>query len=283
MRCRACYQHGHNRASCPTEKARIESLRSTYGDDHYAVSNYDRKKESRKVRTCSYCSNSDHNRRNCEVLASDRTRLIAVQASFRARYINALCKTGFIPGTVVKHSFDGYVSRKQANVEGTFLILAPYYSMINFNGFGAFSMKSKFLGGDLSVLEDRPWRLQSCKNYQVVPPFGNSITYNLNSDYRAFERQYFDIVLAEGCEQTFRNSIPQSFLDGTDNIDEFFASGNRNSIGKDHDSFLSSIEGYENSNRFNWLEENSLSYCEATSDLEKFEATILAQQARFDW
>lgn len=282
MRCRACYQHGHNRVSCPTEKARIENLRSTYGSDHYAVAHYDTRNESRKNKSCSYCGGRDHNRRNCSPMAEDRARLANVQASYRRRYIAALCETGFVPGSLVRSKslvWGGANGCEDFYVESLYLITAPMYDRINFDTYGTSAMMTKHLNSDDGISKvSRQWQVHNIKNYMVVPAFQNDIKQSLENEYRRFPEDRFDIVIAPGCIETFQDSIPATFLNGTDNLDNYFQP--KGTLAKDRAQFLNSIEEYENTNRYNWIEKNSFAYSSTIQDLSAFEAAIAANHAR---
>jgi len=272
MRCRTCHQHGHNRASCPTEKARIENLRSTYGSDHYAVARADAKAESRKNKSCSYCNGKDHNRRNCSILTSDRSRLAAVQASYRRRYLAALCETGFVPGSVVKHHHTEWINGEDQSFETVHLVTGANFAGINFDNYGCTALESKFLGGEVPAGLSE-WNLRSVKHHQIIPGFANNIRSNLSSSYRRFNREYFDIVIAPGCVETFMRSIPASFLDGTSNLENYFEN-KRGVFGRNHSNFASMIESYEGSSRFDWMEANANAYSAMTEDLSVLEQAI---------
>lgn len=106
VRCSYCHQPGHNKSSCPQYAARIEELRADYGDDHYAVTAYDYKKNKRKAsgkyRRCSYCGESGHNRKTCVALKSDVLKVKAKNAAYRQGVYEAMVKHGIFTGAVVE-------------------------------------------------------------------------------------------------------------------------------------------------------------------------------------
>jgi len=100
----------------------------------------------------------------------------------------------------------------------------------------------------------------------------------LENEYRRFPEDRFDIVIAPGCIETFQDSIPATFLNGTDNLDNYFQP--KGTLAKDRAQFLNSIEEYENTNRYNWIEKNAQAYSSTIQDLSAFEAAIAANHAR---
>ena len=60
VRCGNCYETGHNKASCPKLKERVERLKEQGLDDHWIVREHDRKAAARTARAtgkrvCAYC------------------------------------------------------------------------------------------------------------------------------------------------------------------------------------------------------------------------------------
>ena len=106
VRCGYCRQPGHNKSSCPQYAARIEEIRGEYGDDHYAVSAYDYKKNKRKAsgktRSCSYCGEQGHNRKTCAVLKSDMFEVKAKNTEYRKGVFNAMVRHGIFTGAIVE-------------------------------------------------------------------------------------------------------------------------------------------------------------------------------------
>lgn len=276
MRCRVCRQPGHNRASCPTVKARIEELRAAYGSDHYSVANYDAKRQSSKTKTCTYCAGEDHNRRNCSIIKQDRIRLSAVQASYRRRYIAALIETGFVPGSVVKRTNVEHFSRQECHFDTLHLVVGANLSNINFDNYGVVSLESKFLGGEIpSGFSD--WQIRGFKHHQVIPGFGNNIKADLASNYRRFRPEHYEMVIAAGCPDTFLKSLPKTFVEGTDNLDHYFEN-KRGSFGRTHNQFVYSIEPYEETSRFDWLENNAVAYSSTVQDEAAYQRAIEANR-----
>lgn len=105
--CSYCHQAGHNRSSCPAYKQEIESLRATYGDNHYQVRVYDERKARRarasKSRSCSFCGSKDHNRRSCPKLKNEMETYRARNAVYRTKYLQNMIIHGWGPGALVRH------------------------------------------------------------------------------------------------------------------------------------------------------------------------------------
>lgn len=222
--CRACGAAGHNRASCPTNKARIEELRAEYGSDHWQVSNYDAKRKRSTTRTCSYCRASDHNRAACSVMKSHKESVRPHVAAFRQAFIDNLCKIGRVPGTIALH--------QQSNeLSNMYLIEKIEYDQVS-----PWSGKTSnpcvvrglsLVGPGKENVEDRyvRWYLNE----------SGSIPASLHSFFDYEGRPRVDAVVAAGCTETFRKSIPKSWMDA-ENID-FLFENSRNSIGRTENIF----------------------------------------------
>jgi hypothetical protein len=106
VHCSYCHQRGHNKSGCPEWKAKIESLRASYGDDHYRVARYDAKKASRAAsvskRKCSYCGEQGHNRAGCSKLKAAMESFRGRNVEYRQNVLNALIENGIGPGAMVK-------------------------------------------------------------------------------------------------------------------------------------------------------------------------------------
>ena len=106
--CGYCGDTGHNRSTCPQEKASIEKTRER-DPDNYRVRWYDSaqaaRKESRKYaaanRSCSYCSQSGHNRRSCSTLKQDKHYAVIANAEERVKILDYMRTEGIGVGALM--------------------------------------------------------------------------------------------------------------------------------------------------------------------------------------
>ena len=101
VRCRYCYQQGHNRAGCPDLKQRMQARLEADPHDWQATEYFEKKNRTRK-RTCSYCTAKGHNRKTCSVLKDDRHFLVKKLADARSVVLDAFEKEGFGVGSLVR-------------------------------------------------------------------------------------------------------------------------------------------------------------------------------------
>ena len=105
VHCTYCHDKGHNKASCPDLKQRIEDLRAKHGDDYYAVRTYDLKKAKRKAsgknRKCSYCDEGGHNRATCTTLKENMEETRGKNSEFRKSFYRHLIRLGAGVGAIV--------------------------------------------------------------------------------------------------------------------------------------------------------------------------------------
>ena len=132
VRCRYCYNNGHNRRSCPTLKAEAEKLIAEGREDHYVVRDYQRLEERKanQKRQCSYCKHLDydrraehdggvheesfkHNKRTCTVRKKDIAEFHHKNIEYRKGVVEQFNETGFAPGALVKH-------QRYSNADPTF-------------------------------------------------------------------------------------------------------------------------------------------------------------------
>ena len=117
--CSHCYDTGHNKRTCP---ARKEQLESRLAAEPEGLGNYYARSLARMTgtnpvtgeevsrryegngRTCSYCTESGHNRRKCETLASDRRRYAALTLTARQSARSLLMERGIGVGAMIKHT-----------------------------------------------------------------------------------------------------------------------------------------------------------------------------------
>ena len=101
-RCSYCHGLGHNKAGCPTYKARVEEWREAYGDEHPWVAAYDRKKaKKRGPRKCSYCSEQGHTRRTCSTLKEHMATTKEQNKAYRKMFLEAMHRNDVSVGAMV--------------------------------------------------------------------------------------------------------------------------------------------------------------------------------------
>jgi len=106
--CGYCHESGHNRSTCPTEKARVESIRETRPES-WTVAEYDRRQERRKEtraravasRTCTYCGDAGHNRRSCSTLKDHLHRAHTANRIARADILRYMREQGIGVGAMM--------------------------------------------------------------------------------------------------------------------------------------------------------------------------------------
>ncbi len=124
--CGYCGDTGHNRSTCPTEKASIEKTRER-DPENYRVRWYDQAQQSRKAkrrtaaenRRCSYCSGSGHNRRTCSTLSEHKMYANVANAEAREEILTYLRKEGIGPGALMVMS-DRFFNSKTDEYERRF-------------------------------------------------------------------------------------------------------------------------------------------------------------------
>jgi len=113
VHCSYCHDKGHNKASCPDLKERIETLRAEHGDEYYTVRVHDLKKAKRKAsgkdRKCSYCDEGGHNRATCPQLKEHMEETRGKNSEFRKSVHRNLTRLGIGVGAIV--SSDAHCER----------------------------------------------------------------------------------------------------------------------------------------------------------------------------
>lgn len=88
MRCRFCFETGHNVKGCKKlkETAAIAAAKPSEDrsyNDRYAMAKVEHHKLANKTRTCSYCSDASHTRRTCASLKAHVATRNALEARWR--------------------------------------------------------------------------------------------------------------------------------------------------------------------------------------------------------
>jgi hypothetical protein len=108
VRCRYCGRDGHNAAGC---KDRLDKMTSWLDSDDTAERNRARnyfskkkqKAERAKNRSCSYCSETGHNRATCKVRKSDMSIYAELIYDGRKKLYRSFQEKGFGPGALVSY------------------------------------------------------------------------------------------------------------------------------------------------------------------------------------
>jgi len=103
VRCRFCYEKGHNRASCEALKKHMDDRLQRNPDDWRAKEYYAKKRKGGGNRKCSYCEEPGHTRRTCKELSY--AKMIAMQkcSQWRQDFVKKLKKHGIGIGALVKY------------------------------------------------------------------------------------------------------------------------------------------------------------------------------------
>lgn len=140
-RCGWCYKFGHNRITCQSltdshkqsaenevaeNKKQNKKDRSKYGLDHYFQKRYAkriksdtlldgttyefyRQERETSVRTCSFCGNSGHNRRKCELHTEEKQRILRNTKAYRKGLKKQLSNSGWGIGALIQHRDEIYM------------------------------------------------------------------------------------------------------------------------------------------------------------------------------
>jgi hypothetical protein len=126
VHCTYCHDKGHNKASCPDLKQRIEDLREEHGDEYYAVRVYDLKKAKRKAsgknRKCSYCDEGGHNRATCSHLKGHMEETRGKNSEFRKSFYRHLIRLGVGVGAIVSSDANSRLIDANNQEAGTYRI-----------------------------------------------------------------------------------------------------------------------------------------------------------------
>ncbi len=119
VRCRECYENGHNRRTCPAVTERMKRYaeqRVEAGDpEHHYVVQYEKRigkkmdgstlpkaQRGSSTRRCTYCGAQGHNRRTCETLSANKAQYSEDAIAFRVRLVNAMRSAGVGIGALIK-------------------------------------------------------------------------------------------------------------------------------------------------------------------------------------
>lgn len=124
VRCRHCFKEGHNVKSCEALTKEVKENPDGYYSRRYKkYFNPDgtRKKDS-AVRTCSYCGEAGHTKRNCNMKLDDLIHNIKINSLYRKDMFNFLKTKGLGVGSLITlhnsmylvtgHQWDNFVCNK---------------------------------------------------------------------------------------------------------------------------------------------------------------------------
>ena len=126
VRCSYCGRDGHNAAGC---KDRLDKMTSWLDSDdtyeRHRARNYfskrERKVERAKNRSCSYCSETGHNRTTCKVRKSDISVYAELIYDGRKKLYKSFQEKGFGPGTLVSYEDKKWCSDVHEYVTQTYI------------------------------------------------------------------------------------------------------------------------------------------------------------------
>lgn len=127
VRCRHCYNTGHNKRSCPDltellKRRALEEISNGEGYDGYWGRQYNKRPGVRKagvyadgtpmaeeakvaakqVRRCKYCNKRGHNRRTCPTLKADQAAWVEREVDFRKNLVEVATEHGIGVGALLK-------------------------------------------------------------------------------------------------------------------------------------------------------------------------------------
>lgn len=97
VRCGHCYGRGHNRRSCPSLKAQIAA-----NPNSYLAQNEKYKKESAKVRACSWCKEPGHNVKTCTHKKNGQNKLNELGSHMETQLNHILSIAGLGRGALLR-------------------------------------------------------------------------------------------------------------------------------------------------------------------------------------
>ena len=198
-RCGYCYGRGHSRNHCPEVKKKAEE-----GSDYHKRI-LQAQKDAVKNRKCSYCSQTGHNKRSCQVKTSDKIVFDMINRDYYKDAEAALKAKGFTIGSLVRYSsnylkdggtlailtevvynkrtpdwdwknkrMEGYTEEERHSYNRYYYDVKDYTQCVcvkleslTGTGLGYWGQESKFWAGidDLHIYE---WNTRRSSNYEVV-------------------------------------------------------------------------------------------------------------------
>ena len=112
--CSKCWQTGHTKRSCPTQKKKVaewlETNKHLEGTDEYHrlkpywVREMEAYKNISKNRKCSWCSAQGHNKRGCPARKEAIVKNISKNKEWRAQLLESMKKVGLGDGALIRDS-----------------------------------------------------------------------------------------------------------------------------------------------------------------------------------
>lgn len=107
MRCRFCYETGHNVKGCKKMKetaaiAAAKPYEDRSYNERYAMAKVEHHKQANKTRTCSYCGDSSHTRRTCQPLAKHIDVRNTLETRWRKGVAKAITESPIKIGALVE-------------------------------------------------------------------------------------------------------------------------------------------------------------------------------------
>lgn len=123
--CGYCGTRGHNKSGCALRKEWYENLRAADPHD-WRLEKYDAKKKKSKIRSCSFCLQTGHNRRKCPEQTQYKAYLIEKTKEMRSQLLHHFRSHGVGLGALL---LDGSYTRSEDSHDGVFMITGFHWEL----------------------------------------------------------------------------------------------------------------------------------------------------------
>ena len=220
MRCRFCWESGHNIKGCKKMKETAVTAAAKPSEDRsynerYAMAKVEDHKQADKTRTCSYCSEPSHTRRTCASLKAHVVTRNALETRWRRGIAKALAESPVKIGAFVE-----WTTWQGAKV--TAIITGVNAEKLKENDFGVFGLDQYGAGAgrgwvNYTILsvggeKDRYWGPQEGQIFAESPPnrINGEAIFKVNPFGR--EEEYYGTqinILSEGISSL---EFPESWI-----------------------------------------------------------------------
>lgn len=224
MRCRFCYETGHNVKGCKKmkETAAIAAAKPSEDrsyNERYAMAKVEHHKQASKNRACSYCSGESHTRRTCASLKAH----VATRNALEARWRRGIAKI-FAESPVKIGAFVEWTTWQGGKI--TAIITGLNTEKLKENDFGVFGLDQYGVGAgrgwvNYTILsvggeKDRYWGPQEGQIYAESPPSQINGEQIFKPNPFGREEEYYGTkinILSEGISSL---EFPESWFDAAD-------------------------------------------------------------------
>jgi hypothetical protein len=252
MRCRFCYETGHNVKGCKKMKEIASTAAAKPAEDRsynerYAMAKVEHHKQASKNRACSYCSGESHTRRTCASLKAHA----ATRNALEARWRRGIAKV-FADSPVKIGAFVEWTTWQGGKI--TAIITGLNTEKLKENDFGVFGLDQYGVGAgrgwvNYTILSvggerERYWGPQEGQIFAESPPteINGRAIFKPNPFGR--EEEYYGTkinILSEGISSL---EFPESWFDAADATVHLgtVKRVNIDSMDAKHDSLRSALE-----------------------------------------